>query len=298
MKNKTIISILFLSVLAFTFYSCEKNVTVEIPESEEALVIEGYIETGTPPIVLLTRSLPFFGQINVNAILQNSVLGATVIIDNGTIVDTLDQIPGYGVYTTTQFVGEIGKTYNLTVIAEGKTLTAVTSIPLPIALDSTWWKVDGQRDSLGLIWGHLTDPDTLGNCYRFFAKRINQYTYGDDFGKVKDSIFYPPAGGSVFEDRYINGKSFDLSFPRGHATNSDKEDDNNDENFFFKRGDTMIVKFCTIDRSHFEFWRTEESQVSSNGNPFGSPQPVRSNISGGLGIWGGYSTTFDTVIAQ
>ena len=55
-------------------------------------------------------------RINVNAILQNSVLGATVIIDNGTIVDTLDQIPGYGVYTTTQFVGEIGKTYNLTVI--------------------------------------------------------------------------------------------------------------------------------------------------------------------------------------
>ncbi len=298
MRTQTKFILFLLTALAITFYSCEKNVTVEIPQTEEKLVVEGYIETGTPPIVLLTKSLPFFGEINVNSILQNSVLGATVIIDNGTIIDTLDQIPGFGVYTTTQFVGEVGKSYKLTVISDGKTLTSVTSIPVPVPLDSTWWKVDGQRDSLGFIWGHLTDPDTLNNCYRIFAKRINEYAFGENTGQIKDSIFYPPVGGSVFEDRYINGKSFDLSFPRGHATNSDKEDDNNDEDFFFKRGDTIIVKFCSIDRSHFEFWRTEESQVSSNGNPFGSPQPVHSNISGGLGVWGGYSITYDTIIAQ
>jgi hypothetical protein len=298
MKKRTQILLGMLSVFTFSFYGCEKNVTVEIPQAEELIVVEGYIETGTPPILLLTKSLPFFGEINVNNILQNSVLGATVIIDNGTIIDTLDQIPGYGVYTTSQFVGEIGKTYKLTVLAEGKTLTSVTSIPNPVPLDSTWWKVDGQRDSLGFLWGHLTDPDTLNNCYRFFAKRINKYTYGANIGEVKDSIFYPPVGGSVFEDRYINGRSFDLSFPRGKSSTSDKEDDKNVESFFFKRGDTIVVKFCAIDRAHFEFWRTEESQVSSNGNPFGSPQPVHTNITGGLGIWGGYSTTFDTVIAQ
>lgn len=272
--------------------------TVDIPETEESLVVEGYIETGTAPIVLLTKSLPFFGEINVNSILQNSVQNATVIVDNGTLVDTLDQIPGYGVYTTSQMIGEVGRAYKLTVIAEGKTLTSITNIPAPVPFDSTWWKVDGNRDSLGFIWAHLSDPDTVGNSYRFFAKRINRYTYGDNIGEVKDSIFYPAGGGSVFEDRYINGKSFDGTFPRGKSSNSDKEDDNNDENFFFKRGDTIVVKFCTIDRAHFEFWRTEESQISSNGNPFGSPQPVHSNISNGLGIWGGYSPSYDTVIAQ
>lgn len=298
MKNRKIVILFFLSIIFFAFNSCEKNVTVNIPKSEELTVVEGYIETGTSPIILLTKSLPFFGEINVNNILQNSVLGATVIIDNGTIVDTLIQIPGYGVYTTTQMVGEIGKTYKLTVYSEGHTLTSVTSIPNPVPLDSTWWKVDGQRDSLGFVWGHLSDPDTLGNCYRFFAKRINHYTFGDDIGRQKDSIFYPALGGSVFEDRYINGKSFDINFARSSSANSTKADDDNDERIFFKRGDTIIVKFCTIDRSHFEFWRTEESQVNSNGNPFGSPQPVHSNIEGGLGVWGGYSTSYDTVIAQ
>ena len=298
MRKRTLLSLAILSLTISSFYSCEKNVTVDIPEAEERIVIEGYIETGTQPFILITRTLPFFGEINVNNLVQNSIQGAIVIIDNGTIIDTLDQIPGYGIYTTSQILGETGKTYKLKVIAEGKTLTSETEIPQPIALDSTWWKVDGQKDSLGFLWSHLSDPDTLGNCYRFFARRINRYTYGDNIGDVKDSIFYPPVGGSVFEDRYINGKSFDLSFPRGTYTGSDKEDDDNDERIYFKRGDTIVVKFCAIDRSHFEFWRTEESQISSNGNPFGSPQPVHSNITGGLGVWGGYSTTYDTVIAQ
>jgi hypothetical protein len=298
MKKRTILSLSIFTLVISVFYSCEKNVTVDIPETEEKIVVEGYIETGTPPFVLLTKSLPFFGEINVNNLIQGSIQGATVIIDNGTITDTMIQIPGFGIYTSPAMIGETGKTYKLTVLAEGKTLTSETNIPQPISLDSIWWKVDGQRDSLGFLWSHLTDPDTLGNCYRFFARRINQYTFGDEIGKQKDSTFYPPIGGSVFEDRYINGKSFDLSFPRGTFAGSDKEDDDNDERIYFKRGDTIVVKFCTIDRSHFEFWRTEESQVSSNGNPFGSPQPVHSNINGGLGVWGGYSASYDTVIAQ
>ena len=85
---------------------------------------------------------------------------------------------------------------------------------------------------------------------------------------------------------------------RGQFLNSQKEDDQNEESIFFKRGDTIVLKFCSIDRSHFEFWRTEETQVGNNGNPFGSPAPITSNIEGGLGIWGGYATTFDTIIAR
>ena len=291
--NKLIILIIF----SIGFISCEKNVTVNIPESTSKIVVEGYVETGSAPIVLLTKSLPFFGEINVNNILQYSILGATVIVDNGIIIDTLTQIPGYGVYISNNMLGEIGFSYKLTVITNEGTITALTTIPQPVNFDSTWWKVDGQRDSLGFLWGHLSDPDTLGNAYRIFTKRINHYTYGAEIGKVKDSTFFASQG-SVFEDRYINGRSFDINFIRGRNENSGKADDENDERFFFKRGDTVVVKFCSIDRAHFEFWRTEESQVGNNGNPFGSPQPVHSNIKGGLGIWGGYSPTYDTVFAR
>ena len=85
---------------------------------------------------------------------------------------------------------------------------------------------------------------------------------------------------------------------RGSFDFSTKDDDQNDERFYFKRGDTILVKYCSIDKATFEFVRTEESQVQSNGNPFGSPAPITSNIHGGLGIWAGYAAVYDTIFAR
>jgi hypothetical protein len=297
LAEKTGLMIFCFSLVLILLTGCEKNVTVDIPGAEPLVVIEGYIETGKNPILVLSKTLPFFGTINTSTVFQQTLQGALVIVDDGMIIDTLDQLAGIGVYTSNRITGEELKTYKLRVEVEGKVLTAVTHIPAAITLDSVWFKVNGNRDSLGFAWAHLTDPDTLGNHYRWFAQRINKYTYGKNIGEVKDSILIAPSG-SVFEDKFINGKSFDLGYQRGNFSNSTKEDDINEEKYFYKRGDTIVIKFCTLDRAHFEFWRTEETQVQNNGNPFGSPAPVIGNIEGGLGIWGGYACTFDTIIAR
>jgi len=290
--------LILLSCLVLLISSCEKNVTVKIPETEDLFVVEGYIETNGHPYVILSKSLPFFGTINFTQFYQRTIPGAVVTVDNGTMIDTLPQIiPGYGIYTTSNMRGENGKSYKLKVEIQGKTLTAVTLIPNPVPLDSAWFKVEGNRDSLGFIWAHLHDPDTIGNCYRWFARRINHYTYGDLAGKQKDTAFIAPMG-SVFDDKFINSKSFDFDFLRGNDPASTKEDDENDEKFYFKKGDTVVIRFSSIDRAHFEFWRTEETQVNNNGNPFGSPAPVTGNVNGALGVWGGYGNSFDTVYAH
>jgi len=277
--------------------SCEKDVTVDVPVVDSKIVVEGYVEVGERPGVILSHTLPFFGTIIYEAVVRSGIKHAIVVVDNGTFIDTLRDLFDTGYYVSLNMIGEAGKTYALRIFAEGKTLTASTTIPNAVPLDSTWFKVDGSRDSLGFVWAHLTDPDTLGNNYRWFARRLNHYTYGPDAGNVKDATFVTPRG-SVFEDKFFNGKSFDFGYNRGSLPNSEKDVDNYDERNFFKRGDTVVVKFCSIDRAHFEFWRTEEMQVGNNGNPFGSPAPVTSNIQGGLGIWGGYNATFDTVIAR
>ncbi len=290
---------IYLLLIVVTLLSCEKNVTVDIPKASTEIIVEGKIEIDTIPFVVLSHTLPFFGEITTSEIFLNSISGATVVVDDGTTRDTLVQIfPDQGIYAG-HIHGVAGRTYSLTVVAEGKTIHAITNIPYPVKLDSLWWKADGNRDSLGFAWAHLTDPDTLGNCYQWYAQRINHYTYGDDIGKQKDSTFIA-APGSSFEDKFINTKSFDFSYARGRFSFSEKEDDELDgeESFYFKRGDTIIVKFCSIDRATFEFWRTEETQVQSNGNPFGSPAPITSNIDGGLGIWAGYAPSYDTIIAR
>jgi hypothetical protein len=280
-------SLLFF--VALLFFSCEKNITVDLPVPEQKIVVEGYIETGEKATVTLTKTAAFFAPVDSASLLSYLVTNAVVTVSDGTTseqlmltIDTSQYIPVF--YKSQTLIGQEGKTYTLTIVVDGKTLTAVTTIPHAVALDSVWYKEQEGRDSLGFAWAHLTDPDSLGNCYRWFAKRIG-----------KDKRFLAPIG-SVFEDKFINGKSFDFAYNRGSEPNTyDNEDENS--RGYFSLGDTIAVKFCTIDRAHFNFWRIEEVQVSNNGNPFAAPAPIPTNINGGIGIWGGYAATYDTIIA-
>jgi len=279
---------------------CEKNITLNIPEAEQQLVVEGYIYENSFPYVFLTKSSPFFSELDSATLQKYVVRGAKVIISDGLTTDTMAEFDSMFVhlYYSLNMTGVVGRSYSLRIESEGKVVTASTYLPPAIALDSTWWKPDGNKDSLGFAWAHLTDPDTLGNYYRWFAKRISHYTYGDHTGEQKDSIFIAPLG-STFEDRFINGKSFDFAYNRGQLANSEKADDgDSDERGYFKKGDTIVVKWCTYDQANYRFWRDAEQQIQSNGNPFSNPSPIFGNIDGGLGIFGGYGVSYDTIIAR
>ena len=277
-------------IAVFAFVSCERNITVDLPVPEQKIVVEGYIESGEKAIVTLTKSAAFFAPVDSASLLSYLVTDAVVTVSDGTTseqlaltIDTSQYIPL--VYKSQVLTGQEGKTYTLTVVVGEKTITAITTIPYAVPLDSVWYKEQEGRDSLGFAWAHLTDPDTLGNCYRWFAKRLG-----------KDKRFLAPIG-SVFEDKFINGKSFDFAYNRGVEPNT-YDDEEEEVRGYFSQGDTIAVKFCALDRAHFDFWRIEEVQVSNNGNPFAAPAPIPSNINGGLGIWGGYASAYDTIIAQ
>lgn len=280
------------SCLMLLFPSCEKDIELKVPEAEKKLVVEGHIENGKNPYVILTRTASFFQPTDSASLAQMLVLDATVTISDGTTTQSMalglnfDVFPPI-VYTTTAMTGEAGKTYYLTIKTGGETYTASTTIPQPVPLDSVWFRLQGTSDSLGYAWAHLSDPPGLGNAYRWFAKRIG-----------KDQIFIAPLG-SAFDDKFIEGKSFDFAYNRGETPNSNKDDDTNEEAGYFKEGDTIVVKFCTIDIPSFEFYRSYEVQASSQGNPFASPINIKSNVSNkAIGIWGGYGVSYDTIIAK
>jgi len=256
---------LYLIVIAFVFASCEENISLDLPREDPRVVVDGYVETGLPPYVILSRSSLYFDPINPGAL--NAAL------------DSVTKLP-------TMF-GEEGRTYQLTIITKDKQqLSSTAKLQPHIALDSTWFKVQENLDSLGLAWANLTDPDSIGNCYRWMAKRI-----------TKDDLFLAPLG-SAFEDKFINGQSFVFNAFRGQIPNSTKPDDIKEEAGLFKKGDTIIVKFCAVDRGTFEFWRDAETQISNNGSPFAVPSNIKSNITGGLGVFATYSPAYDTIIAQ
>jgi hypothetical protein len=282
-----------------------------LPAPEPKLVVEGNIEPGQPPIVLLTRNIPFFGTIDLNDLDAFQVHDADMemIVDGageplveyclselppellplaaellGVSEEELSDLPFDICLYTVDFlggsttVGEVGKRYRISAAADGMSIESVTTIPNLIPMDSIWWEPhpDPETDTLVRLWVRYTDPDTLGNFTRYFTKRNSE-------------PFYPGVN-SVFDDLFINGQQFDFTLDRGQSRNDGFEEDYG----YFKRGDTVILKWCAIDGPHFDFWSTLEFDANTAG-PFSSATVVNTNIEGGLGIWGGYGASYDTL---
>lgn len=317
---------LYILILLFMIFAvaCTKEIQVDIPPVESKLVVEGSIENGGFPLVLLTRSAGYFDPVDLNSLSESFVNGAEVIISNGEnsvvlteicsndlppeLVPLIVELTGFSEAQLSQFnlcayttfdpsmMGEEGKTYTLEVNWEDEQLSSVTKIPNIIPLDSVWFEKAGNSDSLGFAHGILNDPDTTGNAYRWYTKRINDYPEGNELaGQQKDAQFMAPFG-SVNDDRFFNGLEFEFIYNRPSTINSNKEDDQNEERGYFKVGDTIAVRGCTVDYNVYRFYYLMETQIANQGSPFAVPFEIETNINGGLGVWAGFGVFNDTII--
>ena len=319
-KHSIFIIYLLLLVVSMGMIACQKNISIEVPPAESQIVVDGFIENGGLPFIMLTRSASYFSTTSsdqlYNAFVHDALVTLTVDGNNfilselcsSNIPDSLlpifSELTGIVVtpdspfdiciYTLLNptFQGEVGKTYFLKVEVDGRTLTATTSIPQIVPFDSVWFEVQGTLDSLGWAFAIISDPDTLGNAYRWFARRINHYPNG----QIKDPTYIAPFN-SANDDRFFNGLTFEFPNARGELPFSDKEDDKNIEEGFFKVGDTIAVKGCSNDLNTFLFFRSYYQELANQGSPFASPASLRSNVEGGLGVWAGYGVYLDTIIA-
>ena len=120
------------------------------------------------------------------------------------------------------------------------------------------------------------------NYYRLLYKRK-----GKDNKYISTNI-------STFSDVLFDGQTAEMGFLRGSSSMIAVEDEH-----YFEKGDTISVKFCSIDKEQFEFWNVYQSMVLASVNPLAtSNNQLRSNVEGGLGIWTGYGATYYLVIAK
>ncbi len=291
--NKILTITLF--IITITMISCEKEITIDLPTPESKLVIEGAIEEGQVPWVFITMNSPYFSPVDSTVLFNMIIKNAKVSVTDGITTDSL--IPTWDPYTFPYYkyvgstiIGQTGKTYWLKVEVDGKIYTASTGIYPAVCIDSLKFKLDRNQDSLGFVWLYLVDPDTLGNYYRIFTKVIG-----------RDSIYLRPYP-SVSDDKFFNGQFCEYMLERGRNPLEDNLYANNGldsagvSRFYFRKGETVVVKLCTIDAFHYDFWYSVEQQFMTDGNPFASPISARTNITGGaLGVWGGYGINLDTL---
>jgi hypothetical protein len=286
--NRGYYSIIVVVILAL-LTRCSTEPEFKLKEYESRLVIDGWIEQGEFPRVILSNSASYFSIVDSTVIRNLVETKAKVTVSNGVQEEVLTlkrdnrYFPPY-VYQGTELRGEVGMTYTLTIELRGEKYTAVTTIPQPPAFNELWFQTIEGKDSLGYIYGRLTDDPAIENYYRTFTQRKN-----------KDQR-YVPVYLSTVGDQSFNGKPFIFSLLRGPDSFTNVIDD-----LYFKKGDTVNIKFCSIDRGHFDFWRTLERELYVVGNPFASSgNEILSNIDNGtaLGVWGGYGVTYYTFVVK
>jgi hypothetical protein len=309
-KTSTLLLIAFVSL---SLSSCTKIIDVELPDSESLLVVEGSIRNGEMPIVFLSKTQGYFdpvGDISEGYYLGGaevtvSVNGTPYLLDEICTQDlppaileelsiTLGIAPeilaanpfcAYTSFDETNLIGSHGTTYDLHVIYDTLEVTSSSKIEQLVPIDSLFFQIPitSTSDSLGFIFTSYTDPDTLGNSYRWSSRRVG----------VDPSFIYPL--GSGWDDSFLNGVEFTFSFFR---YSEDFQDEPEGEAGFWKTGDTVIVRLESIDRSAFSAVMSFEAAASAQGNPFAPPTNVESNIQGGLGWWIAYSASVDTVFCN
>ncbi len=260
------------------------------------MCVDASIEDGQDPFVVLTKSINYFSKVSADIIGRSIINDAEVLITEGARTHKLrryDQQFGgyiYSYYTSdalnpsTAIKGETGKSYTLKINWQGKEYTSTTTIPSSKKkIDSLWWaKAPNTPDTSKkvVLKAKITDPPAFGDYARYFTS-VNQ---GD----------FLPGLNSVFDDQLVNGSSYTVDVDRGVDRNTDIDFD---EYGFFKRGDTITIKFSNIDKATYDFWRTVEFSYQSIGNPFSSPTKILSNISNGaLGYFGGYANQYKTIM--
>ncbi|UPT68961.1 MAG: DUF4249 domain-containing protein [Sphingobacteriales bacterium JAD_PAG50586_3] len=69
--------------------SCEKEITVDLPQPDPKIVVEGYIFEGLRPYVVLSKNSGYFAPIDSVALANSVIYDALVIVSDGVNIDTL-----------------------------------------------------------------------------------------------------------------------------------------------------------------------------------------------------------------
>lgn len=310
MRNSQLVYIFsVLIILAFT--ACEEEFDPNNGTVESQIVVEGFIEIGQdalPTYVLLTKSFPFYNDISADRLDSLFVRDAIVTVEKqggetvqltelclddvpadlrdevaallGLDLDSSGMAPNICAYVDLQqeIQKEEGGIYNLRVESGDEVLTATTSLPHHVPLDSIWFTdPPGEpTDTLAEMNCRITDPASAKNFYRYLTA-VNSRPLVSGFGSVTDDAFF-------------DGMTFDFPLQKAEYTN-----DTTEVEFgafgLWERGDTATLKWCSIDQAHHDFWLTFEFNRNNQG-PFSAYTRVDFNIDGGIGIWGGYSVSY------
>ena len=269
----------FIVFLATMLTSCDEN---HLAVTQLQLVVEGWIEDGGYPVVIVTSSIPISEEYMPAETLSDYIVRwATVTVycgeDSAVLTGKYDKgyFPPY-IYTTSRMKGEQGKNYSLKVEYKDMVATATTTIP-------------PRPDVMRFRLERCEDSDTMYQVKAVFTDNKEEKNYYQLFSKVgaENKQYLASYLGSIDDD--VLGDTTEVAVYRGHEMLSTM-----DYTPYFRPNDTISVKLSQIDEASFHFWDDYIKILSLSSNPFMAPQrSIRYNIVNGFGYWCGMNSVKD-----
>lgn len=265
-----------LFFVMFCLISCMRETKQEAP-----IVVEGWIENGRPPVVMLHQAVGLNeGWNSIEECMRKKLIvwGKVSLNSLDTTVVLTGQLDGNYLlryrYSTPYMMGQSGREYNIEVEARDQKVYAHTTIPSVVPLDSVVVKAD--QEPFVNVTAYWTDPGTDNDYYALFYRFKGQVEYvACGFGTISD----------------ISAKNGVLSAPIYKKTTS--LIDTVSQKIWLKRDDTITLKLAHIDSVGYQFWQSFQNAVSSQVPVFNtSPSNgLKSNIVGGFGYWCGMGSS-------
>lgn len=260
MKPITQFLLAFLMVVLIS--SCEKLIDVNLANAAKKYVIEGVVtdREGVSQVrISQTRNMN-----ETNA--PDGISGAQVSITDGKGVVILfrEELPG--VYKG-NLNGVPGETYTLHVQVNGERFAAVSTMPLPVSIDSLFIsEMDMMREKEKQANVVFKDPAGSGNAYRFV-----QYVNGK-----KDKNFFVQ-NDDLSEGRMVTANLFMHDNP-------------------IKTGDTVTVEMQCIDPAVYRYWFS--LYKGATGESASPANPVSTISGGALGYFSAHTVSSKSIVVQ
>lgn len=253
--------IIIYAVLLAALSSCEKVINVDLKKAEPKIVIEGIVDnSGNPAKVTIAKSV-FFSNDNNFPVISGALVKIT---DNTGAVFLLTETAA-GTYTNALLTGIPGRTYTMSVLAEGKSYTAVCKMPLPVNLDSVFQDKIIITNPVIFANAVFDDPVGFGNNYQF-TESIN--------GRRNKTLF-------IMNDIFQDGGTINTELI--------------DEDAKLKVQDTVQIEMRCIDKPVFHYLRGIEDLT----NGATVPANPDSNISNeALGYFSAHTSQKKTIIIK
>ncbi len=258
-----------LIILSGILFSCEKEIDIRLDGVEKRYVVEAVVtdeEGGSKVLISQTKD---FDEDNTRA----TVSGAIVSMSDGTnSIDLEETAPGE--YTSPTWLGTPGTTYHLRVQIGDEQITASSTMPDLIRMDSLYIREElifGEIQKLATI--DFMDPFGVPNYYRFVL-------YVND-RKIKQ-IF-------AFNDELTDGNANSLSL----YVLTEAEDDEDK----IKSGDVVRVEMLTTDAAVYKYFFSLANSATGDSNSATPANPVSNLRGNALGYFSAHTIQRKEVVA-